>query len=453
MIIKRSIRFTLRAYGRKTVAWQIRMRVSWAGLRDDYVTGCNLSSPSDWLPEEEQVRPGATGCKGLRAAVINAELRRHRELIEECFKYFEVSEHVPEPQELRGRFLQKSGRPRLPHGAPDAAAPPPVEDIQAALDLFAAEEGSVREWTRATLQKVASLKADLLSFRPGLRFEDLTEQTLSAFVKWLREDKVLHTPRKRREPGVVPERKDVVGLINSSIEKKLYLLKWFLNWATERGYNRNLAYKHFSPKLKRTRQPVVYLTLGELQALNGLQFATSERRLEYTRDTFLFLCFSGLRWSDLNLLRRGDVKPGCIQITTAKTEDSLTIELNNVTRRILDKYRGVSFPNDRALPVLTNQKMNRCLKEVCRRAGIDEPVRITQYRGQERLDVYHPKWELVGTHTGRRTFATQSLSRGIPAEIVMKWTGHKDYRAMKPYIAVVDELKAREMKKLDEMGL
>lgn len=86
-------------------------------------------------------------------------------------------------------------------------------------------------------------------------------------------------------------------------------------------------------------------------------------------------------------------------------------------------------------------------------AGIDTPVRITQYRGQERIDVYYPKWELVGTHTGRKTFTTQSLSRGIPAEIVMKWTGHKDYRAMKPYIAVVDKLKAQAMKKLDEIEL
>ena len=311
----------------------------------------------------------------------------------------------------------------------------------------------MREWTKATYQKQASLKADLRAFRPQLRFEDLTEQTLAGFVRYLREEKVLRTPRKRLQLGVVPAREDVVGLLNTSIGKKLDLLKWFLNWATERGWNRNLSYRHFNPKLKRTRQGVIYLSLAELQALNALQFSPGQRCLEYTRDTFLFLCFSGLRWSDLNLLRRGDVKPGCIMITTEKTEDSLTIELNNVTRRILDKYRDCSFPGDRALPVLTNQKMNRCLKEVCRMAGIDDPVRVTRYRGQERLDVYRPKYELVGTHTGRRTFATQSLSRGIPAEIVMKWTGHKDYRAMKPYIAVVDELKAQAMRKLDEMGL
>ena len=100
-----------------------------------------------------------------------------------------------------------------------------------------------------------------------------------------------------------------------------------------------------------------------------------------------------------------------------------------------------------------SQKMNILLKEICRMAGIDAPVRITRYRGQERIDTYFPKYELIGTHAGRRTFTTQSLSRGIPAEIVMKWTGHKDYRSMKPYIDVVDDLKAKAMKKLDDMGL
>ena len=455
MIIKRKIHFGLRAYGQKTVSWQIRMRVSYAGVRDDYITGCNLVSPEDWLPDLEQVRPGAVGVKGAGSAEMNATLSRFRDVIEGCFKYFEVQETVPDRVALRARFEQKMGpvRQQGEPTAPARTALPADPDVFEALDLFVEEEGQVREWTKATYQKHASLKADLRAYRPQLSFDDLTEQTLSGFVRWLREEKVLRTPRKRLEPGKVPSREDVVGLLNTSIEKKLFLLKWFLNWATERGYNHNLAYKHFNPRLKRTRRPVIYLTLEELQRLNALSFAPDQRRLEYTRDTFLFLCFSGLRWSDMNLLRRGDVGADCIQITTEKTEDSLTIELNNVTRRILDKYKGIRFPNDRALPVLTNQKMNLLLKEVCRMAGIDTLVRITRYRGQERIDTYYPKYELVGTHAGRRTFATQSLSRGIPAEIVMKWTGHKDYRAMKPYIAVVDELKARAMKKLDEMGL
>ena len=60
-----------------------------------------------------------------------------------------------------------------------------------------------------------------------------------------------------------------------------------------------------------------------------------------------------------------------------------------------------------------------------------------------------PKWELVGTHTGRRTFIVNALSLGITPNIVMKWTGHSDYKAMKPYIDIVDSIKASSMTKFD----
>ena len=89
------------------------------------------------------------------------------------------------------------------------------------------------------------------------------------------------------------------------------------------------------------------------------------------------------------------------------------------------------------------------LHDLCKLAGINEMVRKTYFRGKERIDEIKPKWELVGTHTGRRTFICHALSMGIPPEIVMKWTGHSDYKAMKPYIDVVDAIKAESMKKYD----
>ncbi len=69
----------------------------------------------------------------------------------------------------------------------------------------------------------------------------------------------------------------------------------------------------------------------------------------------------------------------------------------------------------------------------------DEEIRVTTYKGNVRTDEIHPKWELVGTHTGRRTFIVTTLSLGIPPNIVMKWTGHSDYKSMKPYIDIVEE--------------
>ena len=87
--------------------------------------------------------------------------------------------------------------------------------------------------------------------------------------------------------------------------------------------------------------------------------------------------------------------------------------------------------------------------EFCKLAGIDEPIRETSYKGSERIDKISPKYELIGTHTGRRTFIVNGLSRGIAPNIMMKWTGHSSYSTMKPYIDIVDSIKAAEMEKMN----
>ncbi len=146
---------------------------------------------------------------------------------------------------------------------------------------------------------------------------------------------------------------------------------------------------------------------------------------------------------------RSDIKGDHIEVTTVKTADSISIELNKVTRDILEKYKDTPFKDNKALPNYTNQAMNRDIKELCKLAGINEEIRATIYKGNVRTDKIQPKWELVGTHTGRRTFIVNALSLGITPNIVMKWTGHSDYKAMKPYIGIVDSIKANEMTKLD----
>ena len=138
-----------------------------------------------------------------------------------------------------------------------------------------------------------------------------------------------------------------------------------------------------------------------------------------------------------------------MSFSDATISDALSIELNDVSKAILEKYKEVPLKDNFALPVYTNQAMNRNIKELCKLAGIDEEIRVTTYKGNERKDEIHPKWELVGTHTGRRTFIVNALSLGIPPNVVMKWTGHNDYKAMKPYIDIVGSIKASEMTKLN----
>ena len=89
------------------------------------------------------------------------------------------------------------------------------------------------------------------------------------------------------------------------------------------------------------------------------------------------------------------------------------------------------------------------LKELGELAEIDEPVRETYYKGNERIDEVTPKYALLSTHTGRRTFICNALALGIPVQVVMKWTGHSDYKAMKPYIDIADDIKIQAMNKFN----
>ena len=95
--------------------------------------------------------------------------------------------------------------------------------------------------------------------------------------------------------------------------------------------------------------------------------------------------------------------------------------------------------------------MNDHLKVLCEIVGFDTPQRIVYYKGSQRFEDVYPKYAVISTHTGRRTFIVNALYLGIASEVVMKWTGHKTYASMKPYIKIVDELKAREMDKFNQI--
>lgn len=82
---------------------------------------------------------------------------------------------------------------------------------------------------------MAALREDLITFRPKLKFTELNESTLSSFVVYLRDEKKLKTPRKAKGNRIDYDEEDTTGLLNSTIGKKLDFLKWFLNWATNKG--------------------------------------------------------------------------------------------------------------------------------------------------------------------------------------------------------------------------
>lgn len=175
------------------------------------------------------------------------------------------------------------------------------------------------------------------------------------------------------------------------------------------------------------------------------EFTEAQRSLERVRDLFCFCCFTSLRFSDAVALKRSDIFPDYIEITSIKTADRLRIDFNNYSRAILEKYSHEEYPQGRALPSISNQRTNDYLKSIGLLVGLDTPITMTFYNGNTREDRQYRKYELLTTQCGRRTFICNALAFGVTPTIVMKWTGHSDYKAMKPYIDIADEVKASAM--------
>lgn len=430
MNIKRNIIFTLESRKKGGVLITenvpIRMRVNFASKRIEFTTGYRIDA-TKWDADKQRVKNGCSNKLKQSASEINASLLEYYTEIQSIFKRFEVEDVMPTPEQIKEAFnaLHK----------PVSEGPKPKNealpcDFFQVFDDFVEDCGRQNNWTDSTFEKFAAVKNHLTNFREGLTFEFFNERGLNDYVGYLR---------------------DVKEMRNTTIGKQLSFLKWFLRWAFKKGVHQNNAYDSYKPKLKSTQKKIIFLTWDELNRLREFKIPSNKQALERVRDVFLFQCFTGLRYSDVFNLRRSDIKDDHIEVTTVKTSYSLIIELNNHSKAILDKYKDVAFENDKVLPMITNQKMNDYLKELAEMAGIDEPVRQTYYRGNERIDEVTPKYALLGTHAGRRTFICNALALGIPPQVVMKWTGHSDYKAMKPYIDIADDIKANAMSKFNQL--
>lgn len=427
MNIKRNIIFALESRKKNGVPIienvPIRMRVIYASQRIEFTTGYRIDVVK-WDADKQRVKNGCTNKLKQSASEINADLLKYYTEIQNVFKEFEVRETMPTTQQLKDAF---NLRMKDTNGEQQ-------EDVRISFwevfDEFVKECGNQNDWTKSTYEKFAAVKAHIKEFKEDVAFEYFDEFGLNEYINFLRDKKDMR---------------------NSTIGKQLGFLKWFLRWSFKKGYHQNIAYDTFRPKLKTTPKKVIFLTWGELNKLKDYQIPQDKQYLERVRDVFLFCCFSSLRYSDVRNLKRCDVKSDHIEVTTVKTADNLIIELNDYSKTILEKYKDVQFEDDMVLPVISNQKMNDYLKELGELAEIDEPVRETYYKGNERIDEIFPKYALLSTHAGRKTFICNALALGIPAEVVMKWTGHSDYKAMKPYIDIADDIKASAMDKFNTL--
>lgn len=425
MEIAHRIKFILhKRHSGDTENLSVRMRLTLRGKTPlDFPTRHHVDL-KDWDAEQQRALPTSP-----EASQINRTIDEWKSYVNEIFARYELLEkRIPTPGEVKDLFNDMIGRKT----ALTESLPDPDEDLFIVFDRFTAAMGVQNQWTYSTYEKFAAIKRHLQGFDAHLSFRTVNEEKMQSYLAYL--------GRK--------------GLRNTTISNHFAFVRWFFRWAAKHGYYNGDIHETFRPKLKGTdgnSKEIIYLTQDEITRLESYKFLPMQQSLARVRDVFLFCCFSGLRYSDVAKLRKSDIKNGFFDVVTQKTTDCLRIELNKHSQAILDKYKDEKFPNDLALPVISNAKMNEKLKILGQTCGIDTPIRIVYFQGNERFEEVFPKWALLTTHCGRRTFVVTALSLGIPSEVVMKWTGHSDFDSMKPYVKIVDELKAKEMTRFDNI--
>jgi integrase len=231
-------------------------------------------------------------------------------------------------------------------------------------------------------------------------------------------------------------------LTDNTIAKQVMTLKRFMKWAAERGHHQSTGYERLT--WKRQEPDIMTLTAEEVEALEALPLPEGGY-LDNARALFLLSCYTGLRYSDLVSIRLEHVRGQTLRLTTQKTRETVSIPLQARALPIVQRMiAGEIRP-------LSNQKLNDYLKELGERAGIAEPIEVIRYRGGKRESTTLPKWQKLGCHTGRRTFVTLSLERGLRPELVMKITGHRDWKSFKRYVNITEQAVEREFARVYDM--
>lgn len=295
------------------------------------------------------------------------------------------------------------------------------DGLQEVFIRFIKSESTHKDLSEGTVKQLYSTMRTILNYAPTLTIREM------ATVDWLREFVEYNVER---------------GLNNQSVRGVYILSHWFLSWCYKNNYCGNEFQRHTlelkSVDLK--EKLVIFLTMDEIFAIQKLRL---DGTFSVIRDFFLFQCFTGLRYSDVIRLHKTDIQDGTMHIVTQKTGASLENKLNKYAMAIVERYQD--SPYETLFPSFSACYVNNVLKKIGKMAGISEPVRKVDYRNHKREEIVVPKWQLLTSHVGRKSFVVNSLDMGLTATQVIGYTGHSSIHAMQPYISISKKKKDAAM--------
>ena len=297
---------------------------------------------------------------------------------------------------------------------------------------------------------VRSVKQALVQFqrfckykKTEYNFGDIDMQFYHDFTSYLK------TEIKDRKGNVLKEAYNV-----NTTGKCIRTLKNILSIAESEGLHSNSIWKDKKFKGTRIETESIYLTREDLNKIMKADLSKHGIGHDQARDIFMVGVWTAQRVSDYNYITKEQIythtkrwiedvpdpeNPGqtkaeirtkeimYISLIQKKTGAQVSIPVSSELKGILEKY-------DYCLPHLEDQVINRYLKDICKEAGLTESVEILETKGGTPVRNRYPKWDLVHTHTARRTGATLMYLSGMDLYDIMKITGHTTPVMLKKYI-------------------
>ncbi len=382
----------------------ILMLFSFGGKRLQFYTGERIDM-QDWDFENEKVlplNPQADSINAYLAFLGQKVLTLYRDSLSRG-----LSLSVPALRELlRNSFRDKQ---------------------QSFFDFFIRYiEENHKKWTLGTYRKVKTLYNHLRKYAARYGNPDLykvDEPFLHSLEDFFRND---------------------CGHIDSTIRKNMELLYGFMNWAAKNEHIRTQDYRKAFEKflaLKNTEQEFFCLTRDEINSL--LRLNISVRKEQFARDIFCLVCFTGLSGAELRGLRSAEIQDTWLKVN-AGTRPRI-VPLLPEAQAILQKYGRSSGSS--VFPRFYSHKINRYLKELGKRAGINRSVKVARYRKGEKMELEVEGYRLLTLSLARITFIALALEVGFDPGILASVAGYKTMVSVIQQREKLEELKTREMKK------
>lgn len=231
-----------------------------------------------------------------------------------------------------------------------------------------------------------------------------------------------------------------IKLSDNTVAKYVKAAKTFCKYYIGKG-----ELKHFSTssvKVTEREGEVYVMPLPEIIRMQNMQL--EDERLDKAKDVFMFMCWTGQRYSDVANFKRSDIFKDEFgqpiwHLTTEKTRDIIKVPLLEYAQEILSKYEDCEKP----LPIVTNQKTNDALKELALEAELSHKVKMTVFYNGIKSEKIVRFDEIISTHVARKSFITSALMLGVPERVVREISGHKDEKSFRRYVNLADSYKSR----------